>query len=81
MEMLWGNLSLNHVISHVGDMIFVNGLPFIVTMSREIQLVPVECIPLYTAKELAISLIKVIQIYARVGFNVGTSLWTMNLRN
>ena len=57
-------LRLNHTLALVGlHVFFMNGVPFHVTLSRNIQLVLVECVPVGTNKELANLLNKVLQIY------------------
>ena len=49
---------------------FVNGLPFLVTRSRDIRLNTIEFIPSRTARQLSSSLTKIVKIYARGGFIV-----------
>ena len=46
------------------DVMFVNGLPLLVTMSRRIRLLTVEHTPSRTAKELGSSITKVVNLYA-----------------
>ena len=49
---------------------FVNGLPFLTTLSRDIRLGTTEHVPICTAKNLANSLMKVVKLYAKGGFVV-----------
>ena len=49
---------------------FVNGLPFLTTMSRDIRFGTAEHVPSCTAKQLAKSLMKVVKVYALGGFVV-----------
>ena len=59
------------------DVMFVNGLPFFVTMSRDIKMVSVEFLPSRTAEQLRSSITKVIYIYRRGGYMVRTCLMVM----
>ena len=52
------------------DVIFVNGLPFLTTLSRDIRFGMAEQFPSRTAKQLANSLMKVVKLYAKGGFVV-----------
>ena len=49
---------------------FVNGLPFLTTFSRDIRFGTAEHVPSRTAKQLANSLMKVVKLYAKGGFVV-----------
>ena len=49
---------------------FVNGLPFFTTLSRDIRFGTAEHVPYRTAKQLANSLMKVVQLYAKGSFVV-----------
>ena len=49
---------------------FVNGLPFLTTFSRDIQFGTAEHVPYRTAKKLANYSMKVVNIYAKGGFVV-----------
>ena len=49
---------------------FVNGLPFLTTLSRDIKFGTAEHIPSRTAKSLANSFMKVFKLYAKIGFVV-----------
>ena len=60
------------------DVMFVNGVPFLVTLSRKIRLFTVEFLPSRTAAKLTDYLVKVSKLYARGGFTVQTILFTKN---
>jgi hypothetical protein len=55
-------------------MSFVNGVPFLVSVAKGLNLVTVEFTPSRTAKPLAASITRMIDLYARGGFQVGTVL-------
>ena len=59
------------------DVMFVNGLPFLVTSLRGISLITIEFLPSRTAKCLASSMEQVVRIYIRAGFIVQTSMMDM----
>jgi hypothetical protein len=64
-------------VTLTADVMFVNGLPFFVTMSRDIKIVSVEFLPSRTAEQLRSSITKVIYIYRRGGYMVRTCLMDM----
>ena len=47
---------------------FVNGIPFLVTFSKNIRLITCKYVPTCTAGQLAKSLMKTVKLYARGGF-------------
>jgi hypothetical protein len=51
-------------------MMFVNGMAFLTTLSRKLQLATVEQLPLRMATQLSNSLIKIVKLYACIGFIV-----------
>jgi hypothetical protein len=53
---------------------FFNGLPFLVSISRGINLVAAEHTPSRTAKQLAADIRHIMDLYSRGGFQVGTVL-------
>jgi len=53
---------------------FVNGVPFLVSVARGLNLVTAEFTPSRTAKHLAASITRMMDLYARGGFQVGTLL-------
>jgi hypothetical protein len=56
------------------DVMFVNGLPFLVSMARGLNLVTAEHMPTRTAKQLAAGIVRVMDLYSRGGFQVGSVL-------
>ena len=58
----------------MADVMFVNGVPFLVTLSRKIRLFTVEFLPSRTAAKLSEYLVKVSKLYAHGGFTVCTIL-------
>ena len=50
------------------DVVFVNGIPFIVIFLRNIVLIICECVPTRTAGQLAKYLMKIVKLYSRCGF-------------
>jgi hypothetical protein len=73
-------MELNKFVTIVADVMFVNGLPFLVTLLRGISLVTIEYIPSRTAKGLANSMERVIRIYGKAGFIVQTSMMNMEFK-
>ena len=61
---------LHHFVTLTADVMFVNGIPFLVTRSRDIRMNTVEFLPSCTAKQLSKSLKIIIKVYARGGFIV-----------
>ncbi len=54
------------------DIMFVNGVPFLVSMARGLNLVTAEHMQTRTAKQLAVGIVRVMDLYSRGGFQVGT---------
>jgi hypothetical protein len=52
------------------DVMFVNGIAFLTTLSRKLWLVTVEQLPSCTATQLSNSLVKIVRLYACTGFIV-----------
>ena len=61
---------LHKYVTIVADMMFFNRLPFMVTSSRGMSLITIQFLPSRTAKSLANSITRVLQLYARAGFVV-----------
>jgi hypothetical protein len=53
---------------------FVNGVPFLVSVARGLNLVTAEFTPSRTAKKVALGITQMIDLYACGGFQVGTVL-------
>ncbi len=70
-------IQLHKYVTLVADVMFVNGLPFLVTSLRDISLVTIEHLPSRTAKRLVHTLEKVFRIYGSAGFVVQTTMMDM----
>jgi hypothetical protein len=70
-------VDMHKYVTLVADVMFVNGLPFLVTSSRGISLVTIEYLPSRTAKRLALTLERVIKVYTRGRFVVQTMMMDM----
>jgi hypothetical protein len=60
----------NKVVTMATDIFFVDGMPFLVTLSRNIKFVMVEHLPVRTAKALVKHIKRVLHVYGRSGFNI-----------
>jgi hypothetical protein len=67
-------------VTLVADVMFVNGLPFLVTSLRGISLVTIEYLKSRTAKRLVDTLERVIRIYSKARFIVQTALMDMEFK-
>ena len=67
----------HRLVTLTADVMFVNGIPFLVTLSRDIRLFTCEHVPCRTAAQLSESLVKVLWLYARGGFRVNTIMMDM----
>jgi hypothetical protein len=59
---------MNRYITLAADVMFVCGLPFLISLSRRIRFVTVEFIPKRTAGELCSGLKNILKLYNRAGF-------------
>jgi hypothetical protein len=73
----WDFVQLHKYVTLVVDVMFMNGLPFLVTSSRGLSLVRIEHLPSRTAKPLALTPERVFKIYATAGFVVQTTMMDM----
>ena len=62
----------HRIVILTADIMFGNGIAFLVTLSREIRLYTCEHVPTRTAKQLRKSLRRIVNIYARGGFSIPT---------
>ena len=74
LEILCNYYMLQEFITLSADVMFVNGVPFLTTLSRKIRLVTAEYLPTWMAKQLGSLLTKVVNLYAQGGFKVCTIL-------
>ena len=68
---------LNKFVTTAADVMFVSGVPLIVTHSKKIKFLTVECLPRRTAKQLANALRKAMFSYARGGCVVRRAMMDM----
>jgi hypothetical protein len=61
-------IDMNRYVTLVVDVMFVCGLPFLISLSRRIRFVTVEFIPKRTAGELSNGLKNILKLYNRAGF-------------
>ena len=59
---------LNKFVTLTADVMFVSGIPFLVTFSRKIRIIAAKYVPSRTAQQLDNSLTKIVNTYARGGF-------------
>ncbi len=76
-EILWNLVNMHKYVTLVADVMFVNGLPFLVTLSRGISIVMIEFLPSQTGKHLALTVERVLKVYARGGFVAQTMMMDM----
>jgi hypothetical protein len=76
----WDIVELYMYVTLVADVMFVNGLPFLVTSSQGISRVTIEYLKLRTAKRLIDILEIVIRIYRKAGFIVQTTHMDMEFK-
>ena len=61
-------------VTLTADVMFVNGVPFLVSSSKNINLTTIEHVPSRTADKLGFLLHRIMKVYARAGFTVRTIL-------
>jgi hypothetical protein len=67
-------VKMHKYVTLVADVMFVNGLPFLVTSSRGMSLVTIEYLPSRTAKRLVNTLRRVFRIYRTGGYAIQMTL-------
>ena len=67
-------IDVNQRVTLAADIMFVNSVPFLVSVSRNINLITIEHAPQRTASKLGILLHCIARVYARAGFTVQTIL-------
>jgi hypothetical protein len=70
----WDFVKMHKYLTLVADVMFVNVLPFLVTLSRGISLVTIEYLPSRTAKRLVHTLRRVFRVYGTGGYVIQTTL-------
>ena len=69
-----GILDVHNRVTLVADVMFVNKVPFLVSSSRNLNLITIEHVPHRTASKLGYLLQRIIRVYARAGFTIQTIL-------
>ncbi len=64
----------NKTVTLAADIFFVDETAFLLTVLRQIKFITAEHVATHTAKSLSKHMQRVIQVYARAGFNVRTIL-------
>jgi hypothetical protein len=67
-------LEQNQLVTLAVDVMFVNGVPFLVSVARRINFITAEYIPSRTKRQLAAGITRVMDLYTRGGFQVGCVL-------
>ena len=65
---------LKKFVTLMADAMFVSGIPFLVTFSRNIKMITAEYVPICTAQQLANYLTNIVNTYARKGFVIDLAL-------
>ncbi len=73
----WDLDQLHKYVTLAADVMFVNGLPFLVTSSRGLSLVTIEYLPSRTTKLLVHTLQRVFRIYGTARFVVRVAMIDM----
>jgi hypothetical protein len=69
-----GVIERNKTVTLAADVFFVDGIAFLLTVSRNIKLISTEHVASHTAKSLSKHMDRVIQVYMQAGFSVRTIL-------
>ena len=72
-------LSAHVNVTLVADVMFVNGVPFLVSASRNIHLIIIEHAPKHMASKLGYLLQPILNVYTRGVYGLERSSWTTNL--
>jgi hypothetical protein len=76
-EILQDFLAAHRNVTLTADVVFINGLPFLITLSRRINLVTMEFATNRRAPTLASLLRRVVDIYALAGLKIQTAMMDM----
>ena len=74
MQIAQAILERHQLVTLAVDVTFVNGVPFLVSVARGLNLVTAKFTPSQTAEQLAAGITRMIDFYARGGFQVGMVL-------
>ena len=64
----------NKVLTLAGDVFFVDGTAFLMTVSRRLKFITAEHVPVGTATQLSKHIKRVLEVYGRAGFRIRTIL-------
>jgi hypothetical protein len=67
-------LDLNKELTVAADLMFVNGLPFVTSISRNVKFTTIEYVTSKSEPNLIKSLLKIVSLYKAKGFNPSTAL-------
>jgi hypothetical protein len=67
-------LDLNKDLTVAADIMFVNGLPFVTSISRKVKFTTIEYITTWSEPNLIKSLLKIVSLYKARGFTPSTAL-------
>jgi hypothetical protein len=74
-DILWAHIVVHSCVMVAADVMFVNRIPFLMSVLRNINLITVEYTPQHHAPKLGYLIHRIIRTYhARVGFNIQTLL-------
>ena len=68
---------MNKFVSLTADVMYVNGLPFVITYGQGIGLIMAEFMLDQTANQVAFNLKRIISLYSRSGFTIQTIFMDM----
>jgi hypothetical protein len=80
-QILQAILERHQFVTLAVDVMFVNGVPFLVSIARGLNLVTAKFMPAHTAKQLAAGITQMIDLYTWGGFQVGTALMDNKFEN
>jgi hypothetical protein len=70
----WQLVDANKAVTLAADVFFVDGIAFLITVSRRIKFMTTEHLPVRTATSLSKHLQRVLLVYGRAGFRVRSIL-------
>ncbi len=74
MAIPWQLVDANKAVTLAADVFFVDGIAFLITVSRRIKFMTTEHLPVRTATSLSKHLQRVLLVYGRAGFRVRSIL-------
>jgi hypothetical protein len=74
MAIPWQLVDANKAVTLAADVFFIDGIAFLITVSRKIKFVMTEHLPIRTVTSLSKHLQQVLLVYGRAGFRVRSIL-------